>query len=135
MNTQVTFVLVDDDVINNMLSEILIDDEFPGVKIISFTDPEEAIAYFISNNSNENNDKIFLFLDINMPLMTGWEFLELLEQNEVKMNTSLYVYMLSSSVNYNDVKKTAMNPNIISFIEKPLNVDFLSELSKTFFLK
>ena len=135
LNTQITFILVDDDAINNMLSEILIDDEFPGVKIISFIDPEEAIEYFSKANTPNENEKIFLFLDINMPLMTGWEFLERLEQNKVDINDSFYIYMLSSSVNNDDVEKSSKNPKIVSFVEKPLNFEFLSQLSTTFSLK
>ncbi|MDP5092477.1 MAG: response regulator [Polaribacter sp.] len=135
MNTQVTFVLVDDDAINNMLSEILIEDEFPGTKIISFVDPEEAIEFFSTTIPKEENHKLFLFLDVNMPLMTGWDFLERLEQNKVEITDSFYIYMLSSSVNHDDVDKSTKNPNIISFIEKPLNFEFLSQLSTTFSLK
>ncbi|PQJ74544.1 response regulator [Polaribacter gangjinensis] len=135
MKSQVRFVLVDDDAINNMLSEILIEDEFPGVKIISFIDPEDAIEYLSSTDTTEENEKTFLFLDINMPLMTGWEFLERLEQNKIQMKDSFFIYMLSSSVNKDDVDKSAMNSNVVSFVEKPLNFEFLSQLSTTFSLK
>ena len=135
MNAKVTFVLVDDDAINNMLSEILIQDEFPKATIISFIDPEEAIAYFSSTNATSENEKIFLFLDINMPLMTGWEFLERLEQNKIQLKDSFLIYMLSSSVNKDDVDKSALNTNVLSFVEKPLSFDFLSQLSTTFSLK
>ena len=130
MNEQLNFVLVDDDAINNMLSEILIEDAFPNAKIISFLEPEEAIEYFVNYIPEENNRKTILFLDINMPLTTGWEFLERLDLRGVKKYDSLHIYMLSSSVNEEDLKKTELNKNITSFIEKPLNNKFLNQLSE-----
>lgn len=135
MNNQTTFILVDDDAINNMLSEILIEDEFPEAKIISFTDPDEGLNYFKTNFPKENEEKTFLFLDINLPLMTGWEFLEILDKNGFKINESFYIFMLSSSVNHHDLEKSKQNPNIVNFVEKPLNNDFLNQISVDFQLK
>jgi CheY-like chemotaxis protein len=132
MDKNVTFVLVDDDAINNMLSEILIEDLYPTAKIISFTDPDDGIDYFTTYYSDENKETTFLFLDINMPLMTGWEFLEILDKKGIKKNDSLYIYMLSSSVNHIDLKKSEQNPNIVNFVEKPLSNEFLNEISEKF---
>ena len=80
MSKQVTFILIDDDAISNMLSEIIIEDEFPDAQIISFTDPKQGIQFFESEFSESSINKTFLFLDINMPLMSGWEFLESLKE-------------------------------------------------------
>lgn len=135
MNEKTIFILVDDDAINNMLSEMTLEDEFPEAKTISFTDPREGLDYFIANFSESNSYKTFLFLDINMPIMSGWEFLEVLKDKGITEKNTIFIYMLSSSVNPDDMEKTKSNPNIINFVEKPLSEDFLKELIKTYSLK
>lgn len=130
MNEQVKFVLVDDDAISNMLSEIIIEDEFPKAEIISFTDPKEGVHFFETAFSNLISNKTFLFLDINMPLMSGWDFLEALKNKEIEMKNNIFIYMLSSSVNPDDLKKAKQNPNIVDFVEKPLTEEFLKQLSE-----
>ncbi|OIP45226.1 MAG: hypothetical protein AUK46_12990 [Flavobacteriaceae bacterium CG2_30_31_66] len=130
MSKQVTFILIDDDAISNMLSEIIIEDEFPDAQIISFTDPKQGIQFFESEFSESSINKTFLFLDINMPLMSGWEFLESLKEKKIEMKNNVFIYMLSSSVNPNDVKKAKLNPNVVDFLEKPLIDEFLKQLSE-----
>ncbi|NCT09302.1 MAG: response regulator [Flavobacteriia bacterium] len=130
MSKQVTFILIDDDAISNMLSEIIIEDEFPDAQIISFTDPKQGIQFFESEFSESSINKTFLFLDINMPLMSGWEFLESLKEKKIEMKNNVFIYMLSSSVNLDDVKKAKLNPNVVDFLEKPLIDEFLKQLSE-----
>jgi len=113
-----------------MLSEIIIEDEFPDAQIISFTDPKQGIQFFESEFSESSINKTFLFLDINMPLMSGWEFLESLKEKKIEMKNNVFIYMLSSSVNPNDVKKAKLNPNVVDFLEKPLIDEFLKQLSE-----
>jgi response regulator of citrate/malate metabolism len=67
-----------------------------------------------------------IFLDINMPKMNGWDFLDAYQQVEDKVK----VYMLSSSINSKDIQKSETYEVVNGFICKPLVVEKLSEILK-----
>lgn len=69
-----------------------------------------------------------VFLDINMPIMDGWEFLEALNQEDMKDN--IWVIMLTSSVNPADRKKADSYAQVLEYIEKPLNESKLNSLKE-----
>jgi CheY-like chemotaxis protein len=90
-----------------------------GAEIISFTDPLDAMNY-IRNHSNEID---VIFLDLNMPVYNGWKFLEMVEEYLL-----MPVYMLTSSINDQDLARSGEYGAIKQFISKPLTVEFVKEL-------
>jgi CheY-like chemotaxis protein len=110
---------VDDDPFNNMICSMVIEDALGDAEIKAFTKPEEGLE-FIRENVKEPT---VLFLDINMPMLTGWEFLERYEtfSDEIKMYTS--IYMLSSSLDSRDKDKAKTNKYVQGFISKPLDFE------------
>lgn len=90
-----------------------------GAEIISFTDPLDAMNY-IRNHSNEID---VIFLDLNMPVYNGWKFLEMVEEYLL-----MPVYMLTSSINDQDLDRSGEYGAIKQFISKPLTVEFVKEL-------
>ena len=96
--------------------------------IYSFSDGKEAIDYFgiYSNDIKMLPDVIFL--DLNMPNMNGWEFLEeyfLLEPNLAKKST---IYIVSSSVDPNDLIKVKSSNEVSDYLVKPLNIEFFTQI-------
>lgn len=122
------FVVVDDDPINNKICKFVIRDSIPDADVISFTDPEKGLAFLRSEFSKPSVGTAILFLDINMPTMTGWEFMELYEQEDTIIKDQLSIYIMSSSVNPKDWEKAKINPNIMDFIEKPLTEESLLKI-------
>lgn len=123
------FLLVDDDPLNNTLSKIVLKRYLGEVEVTDFVMPEEAIEYIKS----EFEDKLFeekttLFLDINMPSMSGWEFLEIFKTFKEPIQKQFNIYMLSSSIDESDIKRAKDNPLVINFIEKPLNKAIIKRL-------
>ena len=118
------FLLVDDDPINNFMSTRALKKYFGEVQIDDFTIPEDGLVFINSgsfNVSSETDGKTTLFLDINMPSISGWEFLDAFKLFEAAIKEQFNIYILTSSVDHNDIEKAKENPLVIDFIEKPLN--------------
>ncbi len=112
-------LFVDDDSIQNLLNTKLM--EFCGIPNPkkTFTDPLEAMAFI---QLNPNNIEC-LFLDLNMPEINGWQFLE-------RMNAELRmpVFILTSSMNSDDQAKANDFSVVKEFISKPLTSSKIEEL-------
>jgi response regulator RpfG family c-di-GMP phosphodiesterase len=123
------FLLVDDDPINNLLTKMMLKKSFENVLIHDFTVPEDGLGYIKSEPSHNPLDgKTTLFLDINMPTLSGWEFLKALELFDTSIKERYNTYMLSSSINLNDINLAKEHPYVKGFIEKPLNKTSLSKI-------
>lgn len=70
-----------------------------------------------------------IFLDINMPILNGWEFLDLLNSHD--LNKLPKIYMLTSSISPEDVNKSENHPLVTGYFTKPLSLDKLSELKNS----
>lgn len=117
------FVIVDDDPINNMICKTVIKKVIPDAMITSFTEPEKGIDYF--KNEFPGNHSI-LFLDINMPAMTGWEFLDEFLGLKSDITNKVSVFILSSSVDLRDQERAESNAAVKQILSKPLTERMLS---------
>ena len=107
-------LLVDDDPIFLTLAELAIKKERTSIEIHKAMNGEEAIAFLKEQTVD------IIFLDLNMPVMNGWEFLDALPQIE---NQGHEIYILTSSIDPSDQRKADENPHVISMLEKPLDKD------------
>ena len=105
-------LLVDDDPIFLTLAELAIKKERSNVEIFKAFNGEEAIEFL----SKEEVDAIFL--DLNMPVMNGWEFLEVYSEKNQRNNK---IFILTSSIDPSDKKRAEENPLVSIMLEKPLN--------------
>lgn len=131
--------LVDDDSITNMLNEKIIIKHDIANSVSTFTDGYLALRQLKENAliSSEKNIPDIIFLDINMPEINGWKFIEeLLSIDAIDFN-KCKVIMLSSSIDIIDIQKSISFSVISNFITKPLTPDKLKSLhakEKTYFL-
>jgi len=122
------FLIIDDDPSNNFLCEIMVKKTMAEMDIQSFLQPEIAVDYIKKEYSNGNAVPTVLFLDINMPVMTGWDVLEMLETFDQTIIRQLTIYLVSSSVDQMDKKRALENPLVIHYIEKPVTVEKLKQI-------
>jgi response regulator RpfG family c-di-GMP phosphodiesterase len=123
------FLLVDDDPINNFLTKMILKNSFEEVHVNDFTIPEDGLEFMKSEPSHNPPDgKTTLFLDINMPTISGWEFLEAFEIFDASIKEQYNIYILSSSLHPSDIIRAKANPHVVDFIEKPLNKAMLVKM-------
>ncbi|SHN13600.1 CheY chemotaxis protein or a CheY-like REC (receiver) domain [Cyclobacterium lianum] len=108
-------VLIDDDPINNLINKRLINKLNLTPKTIEFLEAEQALEY-LKNPDLEK--KVLILVDINMPVMNGWDFLSQYVELENQRNDR--IIMLSSSIDFQDRQKSKEFPFVSGFIEKPL---------------
>lgn len=113
------YLLVDDDATSNLICELNIRKVEPEVPIRSFRDPEKALSC-IKEYCVPDADRIcILFLDINMPSMTGWEFLDAFREICPELQKKFVIYILTSSIeDFSEEKKHY--PHVAGFLSKPL---------------
>ncbi|HAH37810.1 MAG TPA: response regulator [Algoriphagus sp.] len=110
--------LVDDDPINNLINKRLLGKTDISKHIYQFLEGEEALMAIAELPTDQ---QIMIFLDINMPVMNGWEFLNFYLEKFPKRKDKIVI--LSSSIDFQDRQK-AMDYEVVSgFIEKPLTME------------
>lgn len=130
MTNLVSFIVIDDDPLNNTICRLTIKKAVGVLDVKTFTDPIEGLRYVSEEypGSEEATRPTFLFLDINMPVMNGWEFLEKYEQLNQEIKGSIKVYILSSSVDDRDIERANNNGNIVSYLAKPITKEIILDL-------
>ena len=122
------YLVVDDDSTSNLLCKLIIK-KFDGKAIIaSYLKPEEALEYIIEKYSKTNKPiPTILFLDVNMPTMTGFEFLDRFLKFSTEVQQQFTVYILSSSLEDFSSQRNKY-PFIADFLSKPLMISHLKEV-------
>lgn len=123
------YLIVDDDKANNMLCKVILKKIFEDADVHCYESPVDALN-FIKNPAavQDGESKTVIFLDINMPELTGWEFLDEFKTFEDCIKKNYAIYMLSSSVDYKDKNMANENPFVEGYIEKPLTRNKVKEL-------
>ncbi|HYH05213.1 MAG TPA: response regulator [Bacillota bacterium] len=125
MNTPLQYIIIDDDPFNNLICKTIISKTISGANVQTFVVPEEGYS-FLKTIVNQ----VVLFLDINMPTMTGWEFLEMFDKLEDGVKSKVKVFILSSSVDERDIEKAHTNKYVSGFISKPLKPDVIKDINE-----
>jgi len=121
MNYFKEFIIIDDDAINNKLCRKVIEKTYPEKGIADFLDPQEGFDYLVSTYSKTDDTTIgILLLDISMPVMNAWEFLDLFERLDPDIKKKIKIHILSSSVNKEDMARAQSNKNVEYYLIKPL---------------
>ncbi|MDB5235432.1 MAG: hypothetical protein JWR44_2425 [Hymenobacter sp.] len=112
-------LLIDDDAIGVFLTERLLKREDFSADIASFPSAEQALA-FLAQAATEEVPRV-IFLDLNMPVMDGWEFLEALRPQEERLQGRCHIYILTSSLAHSDTARVAEFSLVTGLIHKPID--------------
>jgi len=130
-------LLIDDDEPTNYLSKALIE-EINCAEHIEIAQCGQAALDYLTTSKHPEDEKSFpcpdlIFLDINMPAMNGWEFLDKYNELDPEHKGKIITVMLTTSLNPDDREKTNENAAISSFETKPLTPEKLDRILKEFF--
>lgn len=112
-------LIVDDDRMIILLHKVIIIKNKLSENPLTFSNGNAALEYL--ETEFKDNQQYLILLDINMPVMNGWEFLDALQSMPFANN--VFIIMVTSSVDTGDKTKAKKYPQIISFLEKPLKSD------------
>lgn len=127
-----TILLIDDDPATNFLHKYVLEKESCAENIISFQNAEEAIEYIKETIEKGFHFPELIFLDINMPRMNGWEFIEAYNKISKHNKISKIVVMLTTSLDTRDREKAESIKEINEFLSKPLTPEKIHQVLESF---
>ncbi|HEY2726033.1 MAG TPA: response regulator [Parafilimonas sp.] len=121
-------IMVDDDSFSHMICKGNIRRIAAEIEFVEFTSPEKGIEYIETAFNKEVEYPTVLLLDINMPVMDGWEFLERYDSIESNVKDQITIYLLSSSIDPRDKQRAAANKYVKGFLMKPFRKTMVEEI-------
>jgi CheY-like chemotaxis protein len=122
---------IDDDNVGLLISKVSLQKTNFCKEVITANNGKDAITYFENQlilPINEQRIPNLIFLDLNMPFLDGWEFLEIFEQKFAVYHDKIKIALLSSSINPFDRKKGEANPFVFTFVDKAIGITNLTTL-------
>lgn len=123
------FIIVDDDPTSNLICDFNIKRFDPTACVKSFLEPEEALEFIKQSYNKDEEDTLqtLLLLDVNMPSMTGFDFLKRFDTFSANVKAAFCIYMLTSSIEDFSEKAEGF-PTVTGFLSKPLKISHLEEI-------
>ena len=127
-----SILLIDDDEATNFIHQLVIQDHGSCNHIITKLNGQEAFDYLSTPNENGLPNPDIIFVDINMPTLDGWGFLEKY-QSKFGSHPSKIIVMLTTSLNKYDKERAESMKVISEFRNKPLSTEILDEILAKYF--
>jgi response regulator of citrate/malate metabolism len=124
--------LIDDDRIYQFTAQKTIEATQLVSKVISFQHGKEAMHFLTANNANTESLPDIIFLDINMPEMDGWGFLDAFKGIKGQLSKSIVIYMVSSSVDEYDLRRSSEYEEVKNYLIKPVIKERFAEVLASF---
>jgi CheY-like chemotaxis protein len=116
----INVMLIDDDEMTNMIHSVIMSRMGASMEASPFTQAQVALTYLESHPEKWPD---VIFLDINMPVMDGWGFLDAYQN----IGCTAKLFMLTSSIDPRDVTRALSYPEVEDFVSKPLTIEILRQ--------
>jgi CheY-like chemotaxis protein len=124
--------VIDDDTIYQMLVKRMVEKNHPGVSVDAYLNGKTAFEAFVRRYQSGDDVKLpdVVFLDINMPVMNGWEFLNSVLKSVPEKKITSTIYIVSSSIDRSDFEKAENYAIISKYLVKPVTKNDLETYLK-----
>jgi CheY-like chemotaxis protein len=123
-----TVAIVDDDEVFQFIIDKTIRRVARFTNIFTFSNGKQAIDHMDSFQSNEHQLPDVIFLDINMPVSDGWQFLENYLEKKHTYSKKPLIYMVSSSYNREDIDRASLYQDIYRYHTKPVSIEKMKQI-------
>ena len=120
MNSKTIWVVDDDPIYQIVVNKIIKKSEL-FLNVSNFKNGKDAIDALKNVLANNEVFPKVILLDINMPIMDGWEFMDEIVLLKSQINERLQIYIVSSSIAIEDKIKAKNYTEIVAFLSKPIN--------------
>lgn len=121
MSKKIIWVVDDDAIYQVIINKIIKRSEMFSASS-SFKNGKEAVSALQKIIENTELIPDIILLDINMPVMDGWEFMEEIKTIKSQIDKKIIIYIVSSSIAVEDKNKSKEFKDVFAFISKPVNV-------------
>ncbi len=117
---QYHFIIIDDSPFDCLIAEKVVQNAQRHRSIKSFQDAQKALAYIAQGGNQDHHAKNIILLDIQMPVMNGFAFLDQFEALPEEVTGNYVVFFTTSSINANDITRSGNYRSVRHFLNKPL---------------
>lgn len=129
----ISLMIIDDDLVHHKLIHIVVANAKANIKYQCYLQASDAYSYILDNNHKRLLPNLIL-LDLNMPLISGWGFLELFEAINPLLEKQIDVIILTSSVNPADKERASNYKCVKGFFNKPFTEAMLKDILSSSFI-
>lgn len=129
--TKKSIWVIDDDPIYKIIIKKIINQSDLFSSTTSFSNGKEAIQFLKQSVDNNCNIPEIILLDIEMPIMDGWGFMDEIAKIESKLLSQILIYISSSSIAVEDKEKAKNNNLILGYMSKPIKLEDLTLIAKS----
>lgn len=122
-------LLIDDNDIDNFINERMITTNHFGKQVVVKNSGEAALNFLKQHENDAETLPQVIFLDLNMPVMDGFAFLEEYDKMPDLVKKSCRVIVLSSSISPEDINRASTNPHVVKYVNKPLSEKYLEAIN------
>ncbi len=126
-----TLLCVDDDKMTLMLIRLILEKANFCTTLVTAINGAHALEYYSNQLNISLEERVYpdvILLDLNMPVMNGWEFLSAFAEQFPERASQTKIFILSSSVDPFEKENATNHPMVVAFLPKPLSIDALEKL-------